>query len=90
MTLQEFTGELKRDIDITKTVLFSLALIVLQQGYEICTAIEKVNPQILSQLGACCEKCRNKILSCAEFAGCLVAYGVQDQLDKFKQLFSRC
>lgn len=87
--LAEFTNELKRNIDTTKTISFDLALLVFQQGYEVCTAIEKIDSKIVSRLGVQCGKCRKKVLSCAEFAGCLLASGAQEQLDKFKKLLSK-
>jgi hypothetical protein len=87
--LKEFTNELKSVFDTTKTISLELALSVLQYGYEICTVIEKIKPEIASQLGIECQGCKNKILSCAEFSGCLLACGGnknKDQLDHFKKL----
>jgi hypothetical protein len=88
-SLAEFTNELKRSVDTTKTFSFELAMLVLQQGYEVCTAIEKMDPKIASQLGVQCGMCQNKILSCAEIAGCLLGDGAQDQLDTLKGLLSK-
>jgi hypothetical protein len=87
ITLKEFSKELKRSTDTTKTISFEFAIHVLQEGYSICSAIEKIKPQISSQLGAKCKEC-SKILSCAEFAGCLLASGMQNKLDDFKKLLS--
>lgn len=87
-SIEKFTKCIKRDFTYSDKISLELALLFLQQGYEICTLIDKIDPQISSQLGVQCGSCKNKILSYAEFAGSLVASNLQDQYDTFKKLLS--
>jgi len=85
-SLNEFSSELRRSIDPKKEFSLELSLLVLQQGYEVCTLVDKIDPKISSLLGVRCKECKKKIFSCAELAGTLLADGAMDKLNQFKKL----
>lgn len=87
-TLNGFTSEFKKSIDTQKTFSLEAALSVLQNGYEICMAIENFGPNVSSKLGVQCGSCKNNILTCAGLAGHILASGALDEFKKLKRLLA--
>ena len=84
--VDDFTRGLERNFDNQQTRSFDMVLYFIKHAYEICSAIDHLKPEIESKIAICCDGCKTKKISCAEFGGHLcAAMGIQ-QMDNLKEL----
>jgi len=63
------------------------AILVILQGFSICSTIEKIDPKISKLLGVQCKNCQ-KPLSCAGLSGHLLAGGDTELFNHLKNLLA--
>ncbi len=87
--IDDFNCALERNLVASPTRSFDTVLYFIKHAYEVCSAIDRLTPDVVSKLGIRCDGCKATVLSCAEFGGHLCAAMDVKQMDMLKELITK-